>query len=107
MPRGCGLHKTLYNRFVRWSRPGVLSRIFADLAADGDAPERLMIDSTHLKAHRPAASLAPNGGSELRASRRLFPLSCRFTYLDEFVFDYKTNVVRFVSIFSKRTMSLL
>ena len=56
-----GPHKTLYNRFVRWSRMGVFDRIFAALAAEGGPPERLMIDSTHLKAHRTAASLLKKG----------------------------------------------
>jgi putative transposase len=37
---------------------GVLERIFAALAAQPGMPEQLMIDSTHLKAHRTAASLA-------------------------------------------------
>src|SRR5437868_13384381 len=60
-PRGYGPHKTLYNRFVRWSRLGVFARIFAALATEGGAPERLMIDATHLKAHRTAASLAQKG----------------------------------------------
>src|SRR5262249_15105220 len=60
-PRGYGPHKTLYNRFVRWSRLGVFARIFAALAAEGGIPERLMIDATHLKAHRTAASLAQKG----------------------------------------------
>jgi transposase len=60
-PPGYGPHKTLYNRFVRWSRLGVFTRIFAALAAAGGVPERLMIDATHLKAHRTAASLAQKG----------------------------------------------
>ena len=60
-PRGYGPHKTLYNRFVRWSRLGVFDRIFAALVAAAGVPERLMIDSTHLKAHRTAASLAKKG----------------------------------------------
>ena len=60
-PREYGPHKTLYNRFVRWSRMGVFDRIFAALAADAGPPERLMIDSTHLKAHRTAASLLKKG----------------------------------------------
>jgi transposase len=60
-PPGYGPHKTLYNRFVRWSRMGVFDRIFAALAAEGGPPERLMIDSTHLKAHRTAASLRKRG----------------------------------------------
>src|SRR5438132_5311439 len=44
-PRGYGPHKTLYNRFVRWSRLGVFDRIFAALASDGPKPERIMIDA--------------------------------------------------------------
>jgi transposase len=53
--------KTLYNRFIRWSRLGVFARIFAALAGQADTPERLMIDATHLKAHRTAASLLQKG----------------------------------------------
>ena len=60
-PRGYGPHKTLYNRFIRWSRLGVFARIFAALAAEAGVPTRLMIDATHLKAHRTAASLAKKG----------------------------------------------
>jgi transposase len=60
-PRAYGPHKTLYNRFVRWSRRGVFARIFAALAAEPGVPERLMIDATHLKAHRTAASLRQRG----------------------------------------------
>lgn len=60
-PKGYGPHKTLYNRFLRWSRIGVFDRIFAALAGEGSQPERIMIDSTHLKAHRTAASLLKKG----------------------------------------------
>lgn len=60
-PRGYGPHKTLYNRFVRWSRLGVFERIFAALVAKAGEPDRLMIDATHLKAHRTAASLLKKG----------------------------------------------
>ena len=56
-----GPHKTLYNRFIRWSRLGVFDRIFAALAREGPRPERMMIDATHLKAHRTAASLLKKG----------------------------------------------
>ncbi len=38
-PRSYGPHKTLYNRFVRWSRVGVFERIIAALAAEGSKPE--------------------------------------------------------------------
>jgi putative transposase len=39
----------------------VFNRIFAVLAAKGGKPDQLMIDATHLKAHRTAASLLKKG----------------------------------------------
>jgi putative transposase len=57
-PRGYGPHKTLYNHFVRWSRLGVFDRVFKAPVAQAGVPERLMIDSTHLRAHRTTASFA-------------------------------------------------
>ncbi|SDT10071.1 Transposase [Erythrobacter sp. HL-111] len=60
-PVGYGPHKTIYNRFICWSRLGVFNRIFAELAAKGGKPDQLMIDATHLKAHRTAASLLKKG----------------------------------------------
>jgi transposase len=60
-PPAYGPHKTIYNRFIRWSRLGVFNRIFAELAAKGGKPDQLMIDATHLKAHRTTASLLKKG----------------------------------------------
>lgn len=60
-PEVYGPHKTLYNRFIRWSRMGVFDRIFAALTAEAGQPDRLMIDATHLKAHRTASSLLKGG----------------------------------------------
>jgi transposase len=60
-PREYGPHKTIYNRFVRWSALGVFNRIFSALAGAAGEPDRLMIDATHLKAHRTAASLLKKG----------------------------------------------
>jgi len=54
-PAAYGPHKTIYNRFICWSLMGVFNRIFAELAGQaGQAgePDRIMIDATHLKAHR-------------------------------------------------------
>ncbi|MBB6262301.1 transposase, partial [Paenochrobactrum gallinarii] len=48
-PAAYGPHKTIYNRFIRWSRMGVFNKIFASLAAKGGQPDQLMIDATHLK----------------------------------------------------------
>jgi transposase len=47
--------------FIRWSRIGVFDRIFANLAAASEATDTVMIDATHLKAHRTAASLFKKG----------------------------------------------
>lgn len=60
-PRTYGPHKTIYNRFIRWSRLGVFNRIFVKLAGQAGEPDRIMIDATHLKAHRTAASLLKGG----------------------------------------------
>ena len=61
VPAGYGPHKTIYNRFIRWSRLGVFNRILAELAAQSGGIDKLMIDATHLKAHRTAASLLKKG----------------------------------------------
>jgi hypothetical protein len=45
----------------RWSRIGVFARIFKDLARLGPDGASIIIDSTHLKAHRTAASLSKGG----------------------------------------------
>ena len=60
-PAAYGPHKTLYNRFIRWSRAGVFDRIFAALAATSATTDTVMIDASHLKAHRTAASLLKKG----------------------------------------------
>lgn len=61
-PTEYGPRKTLYNRFRRWSESGVFERIFEELAKpQDDAGAALMIDATHLKAHRTASSLKKRG----------------------------------------------
>jgi putative transposase len=60
-PKDYGPPKTIYNRFIRWSRLGVFNRIFAELAGMAGTPDQVMIDATHLKAHRTAASLLKKG----------------------------------------------
>ena len=59
-PAEYGPHKTLYNRFIRWSKLGVFDNIFKALSSQ-DIPEQLQIDATHLKAHRTASSLLKKG----------------------------------------------
>ena len=61
VPPSYGPHKTIYNCFIRWSALGVFGRIFLELAKGGGEITELMIDATHLKAHRTAASLLKKG----------------------------------------------
>ena len=65
-PAAYGPRKTLYNRFVRWAAKGVWARAFHALAAAGGPPAEVLLDSTHVKAHRCAAG--GKGGSARRRS---------------------------------------
>ena len=60
-----GPPKTLYNRNVRWAAKGVWRDVFETLAAAGGPPTEVLIDSTHVKAHRSAA-----GGKGGRSTKR-------------------------------------
>jgi transposase len=46
---------TVYNRYNRWSQRGLWQRLFEQIAASGDVPHELSLDSSHVKAHRSAA----------------------------------------------------
>ena len=61
-PPEYGPPKTLYNRWVRWSRMGVFARIMEGLASGGGEEKVVMIDATFLKAHRTASSLRVKKG---------------------------------------------
>jgi transposase len=61
-----GPRKTLYNRFVRWAEKGVWTNIFHALAAAGEPPAQLLIDSSAVKAHRSASG--GKGGRLIRRS---------------------------------------
>lgn len=60
-PAEYGPYKTLYNRFIRWSKRGVFDCIFRELVLHRKHGEAIMIDATHLKTHRTAASLLKKG----------------------------------------------
>lgn len=53
-----GPHKTLYNRWKRWSEAGVFIRMMEGLSGHNAERRTVMIDATYLKAHRTASSLA-------------------------------------------------
>ena len=63
-PPEYGPPTTIYNRFVRWAERGVWERLFRELAGRGRSSETQMIDSTPIKAHRPASG--GKGGSRTR-----------------------------------------
>ena len=56
-----GPHKTLYNRWKRWSDKGVFARMLLELASQSSETGTLMIDATHLKAHRTASCSLQSG----------------------------------------------
>lgn len=62
-PKEYGPHKTLYNRWKRWSDKGIFIRMMEGLAVP-ETPElkTIMIDATYLKAHRTASSLRVKKG---------------------------------------------
>ena len=61
-PAAYGPHKTLYNRWKRWSDKGIFALIIAGLAAENGEEETVRIDVTYLKAHRTATSLGAKKG---------------------------------------------
>ena len=63
-PAAYGPPKTLYNRWVRWSRMGVFARMLMALAEADQDVSTIMIDATHLKTHRTASSLRGQKGGE-------------------------------------------
>ncbi|MEO0762869.1 MAG: IS5 family transposase [Pseudomonadota bacterium] len=65
-PAAYGRPKTLYNRWKRWSRLGVFARIMTELSGEARDLEGVMIDATHLKAHRTASSMGRSKGGRGR-----------------------------------------
>jgi transposase len=60
VPSAYGPHKTIYNRFIRWSRLGVFNRILAGLSARGGA-DKLMIALPTSRRIAPPPSLLKKG----------------------------------------------
>ena len=61
-PKEYGPHKTLYNRWKRWSDMGVFGQIMEGLAAKAPDNKTITIDATYLKEHRTASSLRVKKG---------------------------------------------
>jgi transposase len=62
-PAAYGPHKTLYNRWKRWSEGGIFIRMMEGLSGIQAERRTVMIDATYLKAHRTASSLRVKRGT--------------------------------------------
>ncbi len=69
VPPEYGPPGTIYNRYNRWSRRGLWQRIFERVAGSGEMPAELLLDSTHVKAHRSAAGGKWGSGRRRSAAR--------------------------------------
>src|SRR5262249_11759182 len=68
LPQEFGPYTTCYNRFVRWRRARVWSRIMDALAAPHDAAVQ-MIDTSIVRVHQHAACIARNRRQSMGRSR--------------------------------------
>ena len=68
LPQGFGPYTTCYNRFVRWRRAGVWSRIIDALAAAHVAAVQ-MIDTSIVRVHQHGACIARNRRQSMGRSR--------------------------------------
>jgi transposase len=68
LPEAFGPYTTCYNRFVRWRRAGVWSRIIDALAATHDAAVQ-MIDTSIVRVHQHAACITRNQRQSMGRSR--------------------------------------
>src|ERR1700686_1028270 len=66
--RALGPYTTCYNRFVRWRRAGVWSRIIDALAAAHDAAVQ-MIDTSIVRVHQHGACITRNQRQSMGRSR--------------------------------------
>jgi transposase len=69
VPPEYGPATTIYNRYNRWSRRGLWQRVFEQVAAFGEVPRELAIDSSHVKAHRSASGGKGGSGAKRSAAR--------------------------------------
>jgi len=69
VPAEYGPATTVYNRYNRWSRRGLWQRLFEKVAATGETPPELILDSTHTKAHRSASGAKGGSGRKQSGAR--------------------------------------
>jgi transposase len=69
-PGEYGPHKTIYNRYNRWSERGIWQKIF-EAVASSTPPEQAALDSSHVKIHRCAAGGKGGPRRRLSGSRKV------------------------------------
>ena len=79
-PSEYGPHKTIYNRFARWSEAGKWQRIFAAVAGDPEISGQMALDSSHVKTHR-CASGGKGGPRRRRSASPKADTTARFMHL--------------------------
>jgi transposase len=77
-PPEYGPHKTIYNRFNRWSARGLWQRIFEMIEKKPEPARRAALDSTHIKVHRCAGG-GKGGLSNRRSGSRGVAATPKFT----------------------------
>lgn len=63
LPTAYGPWQSVYTRFSRWSKSGVLQRLFEGLAQEHD-DEGFLIDATIVRAHQDASGARKRGASK-------------------------------------------
>lgn len=61
LPKSFGNWASIYSKFRRWSRAGIIKNIFTALAAKLPKRSVAMVDSTYIKAQRSASSMRGDG----------------------------------------------
>ena len=61
-PKEYGPHKTLYNRWKRWSNKGIFALMMVGLAADHGETKTVTIDETYIEVHRTATIMGVKKG---------------------------------------------
>ena len=68
LPSAYGPWQSVYTRFSRWSKSGVLQRLFEGLADERD-DEGYLIDATIVRAHQDASGARKRGASSRSVAR--------------------------------------
>jgi transposase len=89
-PSQFGPSTTVYNRWNRWSRRGIWTRILTALTEEGWIAETGQIDSSYIKAHRSAGG-ANGGRGPMPLASRVAAGQRRSTRLSMFSDDHSAS----------------